>query len=89
MSTPETAAAAVPVPRLVGDPTLEAPPRFLEEIPEGLLAEVKVPLAYRLAVPIAYDPRATAHRAAGSGQETSQVACIPFYKPVSRCLGGR
>ncbi|HET6764281.1 MAG TPA: hypothetical protein VFH27_11435 [Longimicrobiaceae bacterium] len=100
MSTLE--AAAVPVPHIAPPPPAEAAPAaeaapvvtvalpFLEALPEGLVEGVQLPLIYRLAVPVPYDPGASVQRAAEDPEGGSALmACTPFYKPVSRCVGGR
>ena len=91
MSTVER--AAVPVPHLAPAPpeaTPPAVPRLLEALPEGLLEGVRVPLPYRFAAPLPEDPRLNAQRTAESPEHGGAVmACSPFYKPISRCVGGR
>jgi hypothetical protein len=91
MSTAE--AAAVPVPHLAPAPPAppaQVAPLLLEALPEGLLEGVRLPLPYRFALPVPNDPRLSAQRTAADPEHGGAVmACSPFYKPLSRCVGGR
>ncbi|MDB4949704.1 MAG: hypothetical protein JWM27_2353 [Gemmatimonadetes bacterium] len=86
VAPPVDAPAPAPAPPLFAP----APLPFLEALPEGMMEGVSLPLLYRLAAPVPYDARAGAQRAAEDPEHgSSMLACTPFYKPVSRCIGGR
>jgi hypothetical protein len=87
----QTAETAIPVPHIAAPPAPTAPPRpLLEAIPPEVVEGARLPLPYRFAVPVPDDPRLSAQRTAADPEHGGAVmACTPFYKPVSRCVGGR
>jgi hypothetical protein len=80
------AEAAAPLPADLPPPV----PRLLEAIPEGMVDGSMLPLTYRLAAPLPYDPMAHLQRVGADPEHgSSRQAFTPFHKPVSRCVGGR
>ena len=61
---------------------------LLEVLPPEMVEGVPLPLTYRLASQAGYN--GLTMRIATSGPARSkQYTCLPFYKPISRCVGGR
>ncbi|HET6230295.1 MAG TPA: hypothetical protein VFE05_09515 [Longimicrobiaceae bacterium] len=67
-----------------------AAPAFLDELPPEMVDAARLPLSYRLATLMPFDGAASTQRATPDpGQTGALLACNPFYKPISRCVGGR
>ena len=65
-------------------------PGLLELLPPEMLEGASLPLAYRLLVPPATGESPLPQRVAESQADRALVyTCLPFYKPLSRCVGGR
>lgn len=69
------------------DPSDGPEPRFLERLPQELAHSVPLPLPYHLAQVTGYGA-ISVRLAASSAARARFYACRPFYKPVSRCIGG-
>lgn len=61
---------------------------FLEVLPADMVQGVNLPLTYRLASQAGYSG-VTMRVAASAAARAKAYTCMPFYKPVSRCVGGR
>ena len=65
-------------------------PRFLDLLPPEMGDTAKLPLAYRLIAQAGTDEAPVPQRVAESEADRALVyTCLPFYKPISRCVGGR
>jgi hypothetical protein len=60
---------------------------FLRALPGSMAEAVAYPLTYRLAVPSGH-AGVTMRQAASAPDRATQYICLPFYKPISRCVGG-
>lgn len=66
----------------------EGPPaRLLEALPREMVEGLSLPLPYVLAT--AQPPRAALRLADSAPARAKGYTCAPFYKPISRCVGGR
>lgn len=64
--------------------------RFLEQLPPDMLERVPLPLPFRTVSPTRTAEGKVPQRVAESTFDRATVyTCIPFYKPLSRCVGGR
>lgn len=64
--------------------------RFLEQLPPDMLERVQLPLPYRLVSAVRTSEGKVPQRVAESTFDRATVyTCLPFYKPLSRCVGGR
>jgi hypothetical protein len=63
------------------------PVRLLEALPPGMVQDVLLPLPYALATSSV--PRAALRVADSAPARAKGYTCAPFYKPISRCVGGR
>ncbi|HEX6746217.1 MAG TPA: hypothetical protein VF092_02800 [Longimicrobium sp.] len=61
---------------------------FLEALPADMVAGVSLPLTYRLASQAGYSG-VTMRVASSAAARARAYTCVPFYKPLSRCVGGR
>ncbi|MFL5382210.1 MAG: hypothetical protein ACJ8GN_06815 [Longimicrobiaceae bacterium] len=64
------------------------PQRLLEALPAEMLEGAKLPLAYTLSTS-ASRPGATTRVADSAPARARWYTCASFYKPISRCVGGR
>ena len=65
-------------------------PRFLELLPPEMGDTARLPLPYRLIAQASTDEAPVPQRVAESEADRALVyTCLPFYKPLSRCVGGR
>ncbi|HEX5726426.1 MAG TPA: hypothetical protein VFX98_13215 [Longimicrobiaceae bacterium] len=62
--------------------------RFLEVLPRELLEGASLPLSYRLASPTGYTG-VTVRIAESDPARARGYPCLTFYKPISRCVGGK
>jgi hypothetical protein len=69
------------------DPDDGPEPLFLEMLPAEALNGASLPLAYRLAASTGYGG-VTVRLAESDAARTRSYPCRPFYKPISRCVGG-
>lgn len=68
----------------------ESDERFLEQLPADMLERVALPLPYQTVSPTRTSEGKVPQRVAESTFDRATVyTCIPFYKPISRCVGGR
>jgi hypothetical protein len=65
-----------------------ADPPLLRALPASMREAVAYPLTYRLAASSGH-PGLTVRQAASAPDRATQYICLPFYKPLSRCFGGR
>ena len=56
-------------------------------LPASMRESVAFPLTYRLAASSGH-PGLTVRQAASDPDRATQYICLPFYKPISRCIGG-
>lgn len=64
--------------------------RFLEQLPPDMLERVQLPLPCRLVSAVRTSEGKVPQRVAESTFDRATVyTCVPFYKPLSRCVGGR
>jgi len=64
--------------------------RFLEQLPPDMLERVALPLPFHTVSPTRTSDGKVPQRVAESTFDRATVyTCIPFYKPLSRCVGGR
>ena len=72
------------------DPDAEDAPdlRLMEVLPGAMTECVPLPLPYRLSVSAGYAGVAM-RQASSTPARAKQYPCYPFYKPISRCMGGR
>jgi hypothetical protein len=61
---------------------------LLEALPQPMTEGVSFPLTYRLAVSSGHSG-VTLRQADSAPARAALYACYPFYKPISRCMGGR
>ena len=71
------------------EPAAEGAPdlRLLEVLPGMMTEGVSFPLTYRLSVSSGYTG-VTMRQADSAPARAAQYACYPYYKPISRCVGG-
>lgn len=74
--------------RNLDEPDDGPPQLFLETIPGEMVAGVSLPLPYRLSVS-STGPRVTLRLADSVPARAKGYTCVPFFKPISRCVGGR
>jgi hypothetical protein len=60
---------------------------LLQVLPGSMAQALDYPLTYRLAVSSGYTG-VTMRQAASAPARAAQYICLPFYKPISRCVGG-
>ncbi len=67
----------------------ESAPRrlLLEMLPREMVASVALPLPYHLAQSTGYGGVAV-RNAESAPARARAYPCVPFYKPISRCVGG-
>jgi hypothetical protein len=72
------------------DPDAEDAPdlRLMEVLPGVMTDGLALPLPYRLSVSSGYTGVAM-RQASSAPARAKQYPCYPFYKPISRCMGGR
>jgi hypothetical protein len=61
---------------------------LLEALPAGMVDGARLPLPYRLSES-ATGPRMTLRVADSPPARARGYTCVPFYKPISRCVAGR
>ena len=69
------------------DPDEGPAPLFLEMLPAEAVNGVPLPLPYRLAASTGYGG-VSVRVAESDAARTRSYPCRPFYKPISRCVGG-
>jgi hypothetical protein len=74
--------------RNLDEPEDGPPQLFLEALPPEMVEGISYPLPYRLAVS-GTGPRITIRLADSVPARAKGYSCVPFYKPISRCVGGR
>src|SRR5437868_6166319 len=85
---PPVSADPAQLPRNLAEPDDGPPQFFLESIPAEMVAGVSLPLPYRLSVSNT-GPRVTLRLADSVPARAKGYTCVPFFKPISRCVGGR
>jgi hypothetical protein len=63
------------------------PVRLLEALPREMVEGLPLPLSYVLAT--SQPPRAALRLADSAPARAKGYTCVPFYKPISRSVGGR
>ena len=61
---------------------------LVRALPRSMAEAVAYPLTYRLAASSGH-PGMIVRQAASDPDRAAQYICLPFYKPISRCMGGR
>ena len=61
---------------------------LLRALPGSMAEAVAYPLVYRLSVTSGH-AGLIMRQAASDPDRASQYICMPFYKPISRCMGGK
>lgn len=69
------------------DPDAGPEPLFLEMLPAEALNGASLPLPYRLAASTGYGG-VNVRVAESDAARARSYPCRPFYKPISRCVGG-
>jgi hypothetical protein len=64
--------------------------RFLDQLPPDLLERASLPLPYQTVSQVRTSEGKVPQRVAESSYDRATVyTCVPFFKPISRCVGGR